>query len=339
MPRTLLILTLAWLSSVTALADAPVVQPAAPKFLIGVWYQPASSFAKWKQRGINTLVGYEGEGGTVSRQQWMAAAHAAGLFYIVKPPADPDDMKAEANDPHLLAYEQPDEPDGGGNQPPDAIVANYTAWKQLAPTKPVLLNFDGWKTQWRPVADYVEYCKGGDWLAFDYYVINRGEGPDHIPVLGERLDKLREWSGGPNSGKKLFLFIECSDQNLKVQDWLHTPENQPHGEQQAAKMRCPTPDEMRAEIDVALKHGVSGIIYFPDRVGKNWEAFDAVPPELVTAMTQVNAKLTGAAVPTPPQATPHEVKPNAAATPPQPPDLDGQDIVINGVTYTLKRKQ
>src|SRR4051794_1107851 len=161
------------LFSLPAFAEPPVVQPAAPKFLIGVWYQPASSFQKWKDRGINTLIGYEGEGGSVSREQWMAAARQAGLFYVVKPPTDAAELKSEAADPHLLAYEQPDEPDGGGNLPPETIVANFKTWKQLAPDKPVLLNFDGWKTQWRPAEDYVEYCKGADWVALDYYILNR----------------------------------------------------------------------------------------------------------------------------------------------------------------------
>src|SRR5437764_1852234 len=152
--------------SSVAFADAPVVQPTTPKFIIGVWYQPASSFAKWKDRGINTLIGYEGEGGQTSREQWMAAARDAGLYYIVKPPEGAEQMKAEAADPHLLAWEQPDEPDGGGNLPPDTIAANYAAWKSAAPGTPVFLNFDGWKTQWRPASDYVAYCKGADWLAF-----------------------------------------------------------------------------------------------------------------------------------------------------------------------------
>src|SRR3954469_24226582 len=74
----------------------PVVQPSTPKFIIGVWYQPIDSFAKWKARGINTLVGYESNGNTVSREQWTAAARKAGLSYIIKPTGDPDDAKDDA---------------------------------------------------------------------------------------------------------------------------------------------------------------------------------------------------------------------------------------------------
>jgi hypothetical protein len=324
--------------TITAAADptatSPVVQPAAPKFLIGVWYQPASSFQKWKDRGINTLIGYEGEGGGVSRDAWMKAAREAGLYYIVKPiPQDPAQMKSDAADPNLLAWEQPDEPDGGGNVPPDQIIANYKAWKAIAADKPVLLNFDGWKTQWRPPADYVEYCKGGDWLAFDYYIINRGEGPDNIKRIGERLDKLKEWSGGAAARKKLLVFIECSDQNLKAQDWAQN--NDATGKPPAPRMRCPTPDEMKQEVNIAIQHGASGIIYFPDRIGKGWENFDSVPPDVESAMKELNAKLAGA-----PRASvtipPPKITPGTPASGDDP--YDGTEITIDGKTYILKRK-
>ena len=44
------------------------------------------------------------------------------------------DAKQDAADPNLLAWEQqPDEPDGGGNATPDAIIQNYKTWKALAP--------------------------------------------------------------------------------------------------------------------------------------------------------------------------------------------------------------
>ncbi len=319
------------------LSAAPSTQPTPPKFLIGVWYQPTSSFQKWKDRGINTLVGYENEGGQITREQWIAAAKKADLFYIIKPPDDLADVKDELSDPHLLAYTQPDEPDGAGNATPQQIKANYAAWKKAAPNLPVFLNFDGVKVQWRPAADYVEYAKGADWLAFDNYVINRGSGPEAIPLLGTLLDKLAEWSGADAPKKKRFLVVECSDQDLRVQDWLHTKENQPQGEQWAAKMRAPTPDEMRKEVDVAVQHGANGIIYFPDQIGRGWESFDGATPELVDAMKQINAKLTGATA----KASPEEIartKP-APAPAPDPAPLEGKEITIDGVTYTLHRKQ
>src|SRR5258706_12374691 len=110
--------------STRALADPPK-STAPPKFLIGVWYQPISSFEKWKARGVNTLVGYENEGGGVSRQKWMEAARNAGLYYIAKATDDPEEMKADPADPYLLPWSQQDEPDGVGNTPPEKTIYIY----------------------------------------------------------------------------------------------------------------------------------------------------------------------------------------------------------------------
>ena len=285
-------------------------------FLIGVWYQPASSFALWKSRGINTLVGCPLGAEGVSRAQWMDAARKAGLSYIAKPTDDPADLKSDLADANLIAWEQPDEPDGAGNLPPDQIIANYRTWKATG-DKTVLLNVDGWKTQYRPAADYLQYFQGADWIAFDYYILNRGEGPANISKIGDRLDQLKQWTGGK---KKLFVFIECSDQDLRVTDWATTPDAD--GKTLAPQMRGPTADEMRQEIEVAMAHGASGIIYFPQVIGRGWESFDGTPADCVAAMKDINAKLTA---------------PAAAAPGVASPSLDGHDITIDGTTYTLKK--
>jgi hypothetical protein len=302
--------------------------PAPPKFIIGVWYQPISSFQKWKDRGVNTLVGFTSED-QFSREQWTEAARKAGLFYVIKPQADdPESMKADAADTSLLAWEQPDEPDGAGAIPPDKIVENYRTWKAIGAAKPVLLNLDGWRTQFGKPEEYKQYCQGADWIGFDYYIINRGEGPDNIKKIGERLDKLKEWTGGK---KKLFVFIECSDQNLRVSDW---GQDTKWGPALAPKMRGPTPDEMKKQVEVSIQHGAAGIIYFPDKIGKNWEAFDNTTPECEAAMKLINGKLNqlagqggGSG-----KATAGTSRP-AAADP-----HDGREVIIDGKTYILKRK-
>ena len=330
----LAVLSTGWASG--AKADLPIAAAPStgPKFLIGVWYQPASNFDLWKARGINTLIGCPLGAEGVSREQWMEAARKAELFYVAKPTEDSDDLKTDLADANLLAWEQPDEPDGASNLPPEKIIANYKAWK-AAGNKPVFLNIDGWKTQYRPAPDYIQYFQGADWVGFDYYIINRGEGPENINRLGERLEKIKLWTGGK---KKIFVFIECSDQNLKVSDWGGTADAT--GKPIGTRMRGPTAAEMKKEIEVSVAHGAAGIIYFPDVIGKGWEKFDGTTPECETVMKELNAKLTTAAEKAFPSKTSIAPKSSAGQNVPRDPKapLEGSDVTIDGVTYTLKKK-
>jgi hypothetical protein len=94
-----------------------------------------------------------------------------------------------------------------------------------------------------------------------------------------------------------------------VQDWLHTPENQPQGEQQAALMRGPTTQEMLFELDASAASGC-WVAYFPDRIGRNWEAFDATPDDNAAGMSTWNAahQVTPPAPPAPPAINPYPTR-------------------------------
>jgi hypothetical protein len=93
-------------------------------------------------------------------------------------------------------------------------------------------------------------------------------------------------------------------------------------------MRCPTPDEFENEVNTAIAAGAKGVIYFPQKIGKNWEAFDVTPDDVAARMTAVNVKLAG--------------KPVPPALPPLPPaakgPLDGKDATIDGHLYLLTAK-
>lgn len=310
--RRAIVFLLSWISFAGTLLAAPATQPViAPSFVIGVWYQPVASFAKWKARGINTLVGCELEGGAVTRAQWTAAARAAGLCYIIKPGTDATTLAADAADPYLLAWEQQDEPDGAGNTSPAQIQNVYSSLKQA---KPVFLNFDGWKMQYRAAADYLAYVQGADWLAADYYVVNRGEGSAAIPKIGVALDKLAQWA----PGKRRIAFIETSDQDLRVQQWASQPDAS--GTPPQPRMRGPTAAEVSSEVQMAIAHGVSGIVYFADVVGMNFEGFDGEPADVIGAQTAIDQQLT-TPVPSP--------------SPPPADPLAGTTITIMGHSYTL----
>ena len=258
--------------------------PAGPPIIVGVWYQPADSFDKWKARGVNTLVGYENQGGTVTREQWTAAARAKGLFYITQASAD---LKKDSADPALLAWLHKDEPDGVGNVSPEQLAADYAAFK-AAGDKPVAVVLDGRKMQWRPEADYAAYAKAADWLLEDLYPANYGDVPPAIPTKGLRLDLLKRVGGG----KRLGSVIETSDQKIGVQDW--TKANVPGREKQLSEyMRGPTPDEILQQFDMSRQHGATIFVLFPDTIGKNWENFDGQTPEQTAAVTKAINNLQG----------------------------------------------
>ncbi len=119
----------------------PASQPAVPKFVIGVFQQPTSSFDAWKGRGINTVVSYESQGGKVSNDEWSEAAAAKGFYFIRQPS---DDLEADAKEPNLLALMHDDEPDiRKPPTPADVLARRYADWKKAAPDKPVFLNVSG----------------------------------------------------------------------------------------------------------------------------------------------------------------------------------------------------
>ncbi len=276
--------------------------------LIGVWYQPVSSFAKWKSRGINTLFGYESESGTVSLDAYCTAAATAGLTVLLQwAPASLSRIKA---DPNVIGViNQPDEPDGVGNTPPATMLANYQAIKAQT-SKPVFLNVDGRKMQWLPASTYAAYAQAADALCFDYYVLNYGEPVANFPNLTARAQQLK----AAGNGKPVIAIIECSNQDMAVQAWCA-------GTPVAAAMRGPTAAEFQQEVAAALAGGVDGVAYFPDVIGTNFVSFDGVPADVAAAMTAQNAQLLAAPASAPsaasvPPATPVAPAPTPTTTNP-----------------------
>jgi hypothetical protein len=250
--------------------EAPATRPV---FIIGVFQQPTSTFDTWRLRGINTLVGYEGESGSrrVSNEQWTEAAAAKGFCYIRQPADDP---AADARDPNLLAWMHADEPDV--RKPPTdptALAADYARWKRAGPHVPVFVNFSGGHVLGRkvPKQTYLAYLKSADWVGNDFYAVTGYARPDWMWKVGAAVDELREWSGG----KPQFAFIESSAQRLS---W--TPRD----------TRGVTPGELRAEVWHAAIHGVRGIVYFPQQIGEGFR-YDATPAPVALEMSRQNRRL------------------------------------------------
>jgi hypothetical protein len=141
---------------------------------------------------------------------------------------------------------------------------------------PVFVNFAGTAVtpEYYKGEKHLPYIAAADWLAHDWYVKNRNFDRYPVSLIGKAMDRLAQWS----NGKPQFVFIECSDQKVSPQG------------------RAPTPDEMEEEVNLAIAKGAKGIIYFPQRPPPGFQ-FDAMTPDLVDRMAQINARLAGPSAP------------------------------------------
>jgi hypothetical protein len=266
----------------TTSAGGSFAAPLLDFFPIGVFSQPVHLMDAWKARGVDTMVQYESEGGTVDLATWSAEATKRGLHMIRKPGAD---LAADAANPLLLAFAQPDEPDiKQGDLPPASLAADYAAWKKAAPSVPVWLNFSGFDVLQTGAGDtacngpgdggdeacFPSYIATADWIANDLYPV-AGMSSTDLSLVGKAIDKLAGWS----AGRPQFAFVETSDQHAP---WL------------GANARGPRADEVRAEIWDAVVHGARGVFYFPDQPFDGFQ-YDATPPDVATEITAQNALL------------------------------------------------
>jgi hypothetical protein len=254
-------------------------------FPIGVWYQPTSNFDLWKNAGVNTLIGYEGEGGNVSIDAWSAAAVSKNLFMIrqARPYA-----AADANQKNLIGFLQADEPDKAGNL--QGLQTEFARVKQAVPSMPVWLNFSGGNVLGGnpTAAEYRNYAQYGDVITNDLYTVtgwNLADHLDHSKPLAAPF--TQRWTPGTAAstlqqitGKPQAAFIETSKQNLP---WVPNE-------------RGVTAPELRGEVWDAIIQGAAGIFYFPDTFGVGWPAgFNGTPADVMAELTKQNQRITSLA--------------------------------------------
>ncbi|MBS1721283.1 MAG: hypothetical protein JST35_12630 [Armatimonadetes bacterium] len=238
------------------------------------------SFEKWKQRGIDTLLEVPMNHDAVA---WDRAARAGGFRIIRRPAANPRDDIGRKD---LLAWSHWDEPDAAGRAPTwtPAFEKTYSEWRSIDPNRKIFLNFAGpditWFTTQRDSysTNYASYyprlVATADWIASDLYPaggwLNRGHESRRgdIALIAEPMRAIKKLTNKPQ-----FVFIEASEIESG----------------NVAGARCPTPEEMRAQIWYAILHGARGIFYFPASVRRDAFRFDASPPEIVKEMVRQNA--------------------------------------------------
>lgn len=221
-------------------------------FPIGVWVQSPDNAGKYKEIGVNLYVGLW-KGPT---HEQLAKLEAAGMQAIVH---QNDVGLDERYRGLIVGWLQQDEPDNaqgrpeggyGPPVPPEQVIARYEKMKAADPTRPVLLNlgqgvaWDGWYgrgVRTNHPEDYAEYVKAADILSFDIYPATarkKDEVHGQIWRVGYGTKRLRQWA---RPEQPVWTFAETTNID---------------GDGQV------TPEQLRAEVWMAIANGASGILYF-----------------------------------------------------------------------------
>jgi hypothetical protein len=252
-------------------------------FPIAVWLQNPRNAARYRAAGINLYVGLW-QGPTPAQ---LAELEKAGMPVI----CDQSRTGLEnIGNPIIAAWMHGDEPDnaqslatGKGYGPPilpERILKDYQRLRAADPSRPVLLNL-GQGVAWdnyigRGVRrnhpeDYPEYLKGCDIASFDIYPAahDSPEIAGKLEFVAQGVERLVGWTRGE---KPVWNCIECT-----------------HISNPRAKA---TPQQVRAEVWMALIRGSRGLIYFAHQFKPVFrEAALLDDPEMLAAVTAINRQV------------------------------------------------
>lgn len=252
-------------------------------FPIAVWLQNPKNAARYKAAGINLYVALW-RGPTTNQ---LAELEKAGVPVIC---AQNRFGLENKENPIIVGWMHGDEPDNaqslgsgkgyGPPVPPESILRDYERIRAADPTRPVLLNL-GQGVAWdnyigRGVRrnhpeDYPEYVKGSDIASFDIYpaVHDAPEVAGKLEFVAHGVERLVQWTRGE---KAVWNCIECT-----------------HIENPRIKA---TPQQVRAEVWMALIHGSRGLIYFVHQFKPAFnEAALLDDPEMLAAVTAINRQI------------------------------------------------
>jgi hypothetical protein len=250
-------------------------------FPLAVWAQEPRDAPRYQKAGINLYVGLEGR-----TDDALAELKKCGMPVICGQNAG---TLAHKDDPIIVGWLQGDEPDNAQDLPggkgygppilPARIIAKYEAIRKADPTRPVFLNL-GRCTAWdelpdrgersRHPEDYVEYVKGCDIASFDIYPVAQDDpkSKNKLDLVGRGVERLVKFTDGR---KPVWNCIECTriDGGDKA-----------------------TPQQVKAEVWIALVHGSRGIVYFCHAF-KPTEDDHALldDPENLAAVTAINRQI------------------------------------------------
>ncbi len=250
-------------------------------FPLAVWLQSPSRAAAYAGIGMNLYIGLW-QGPT---EVQLADLATAGMPALAHQNAT---GLASANAAVLRGWTQEDEPDNaqpdgsGGYDPcidPGVIQGLYDDMVAADATRPVYLNFGrgvahedwvGRGTCTGHLEHYPLYAQGADIISFDIYPMNSA-----APVYGNLwyvplgVDRLQEAVG----------------RSKPVWVWIETGKFGSSG-------TAPTPEQVRAEVWMALIHGAMGIGYFVHQFEPTFvEAALLADPTMSAAVAALNATI------------------------------------------------
>lgn len=299
-------------------------------FPIAVWLQEPSNAAKFKQAGFNLYIGLwkgptEEQLARLKKAQMpvMCSQNAVGL--------------AHKEDGTIVGWTLPDEPDNAQEQknpktgkmgygppvkPADLLKA-YEALHDADPARPVYLNlgqgvanahWHGRGNAGKP-QDYPQYARACDILSFDIYPIanavdiGKGKPEDNLPLLGEGVSRLVQWTGGQ---KPVWNCLECTA--IRGRD-------------------KPTPKQVKAEAWLAIVRGSRGLVFFVHQFKPKFDEHALLDdPEMLSGVTAMNRQIHDLApiLNTPVAAPGATVSSDKAAAP-----VEAVTIQSKGATYVF----
>ena len=227
-------------------------------FPIAVWAQDPSYASVYKQNGINLYINIYGG----LNQEKLTELKTAGMKVITYQNSF---GLTRLNEPLIFGWMNGDEPDNAQRnekenkwdpcRDPADIIRDYERIKANDPSRPVYLNVGPGvaDTNWigrgacRGRTDMYMvnnngYLKACDIASFHIYPVNSHEAQvkDKLWYVANGVDNLLEWS---NSSKPVWCWIETTRITEK-------------------SARKPTPEEVKAQVWMALVHGARGFGYF-----------------------------------------------------------------------------
>ncbi len=158
---------------------------------------------------------------------------------------------------------------------PEEIARQYAAKQAADSARPIYLNLTArfFEPQRQlPLEVYQGFCAATDIVGFDHYPIYGWGRPDRIHEIAQVTAALRELAG---EGKPVWAILEVTNGSQWVRE----------------DMRPPTPEEIRAEVWMAIINGATGIGYFP-HAWKPTYSQCRIPEENQAELRRLNTQIT-----------------------------------------------